>query len=1532
MDKKLIKVVFSVFFLLIFFTRLILIGLANESRMDISKNKVILDEQYVRIEANCIKENNVFHWIVAFEKKNTQNESRIRIAFDKTDPYFNEIREITGEGLSVKEGTQKVLQTIKVDDDDKDLDWYFVDNFSVEEKKGLIKFNSNKECNAEDLPIIVALDESILNEETVESSSKDRMDESTTAKENNESIPENIDDEIVLNESSLTELKEMQSQKVKQMKELSVRDSINVTDYKDSELGPYDSKDSFEYNYLDDSGQIRYPVPTTNDFTNPLSGNDFSTGKYINAKDNPLLDENQNVIDGEYGTGGANWRNYDYTSQDNNAQLDPDGVGFAPTIQLWETEEENGRTFSNSYLDYKGAFIKKWVEPITSHVKNDQEKTTFYNVYVDIIGGTKKTIQPVDIVFVLDKSASMRDNISDSENTKDQVLEDSVINMVSDLFDNPDLDIRIGMVDFKGGSKTGINSDIFDMSSKKEDILDPQKNKVLLTDAQPNNGTPMSYGIRKGYELLYKDNGETEENPNRDPEKILIVVGDGTPTWSYGGFMHSSRFLNSTVPDLSNNSIWDNTDSQVSPFWTTDGENSQLFRNYEQIQGGTFNLNEKYPNEFDLSKRPSDFRSQLTYHFYRFGEIEDVASDEWVGDGSSSNDNLNKINAVNTVAYHHWLKNLYVNNYGVKKPRVYSIGLGLASTSADAMGRNVLKNIADLKNNSNNDDSYYYGANSSTDLSYALKEIAGDFVYTIQDASLYDETGNNVSLYKAGNEAKIEYYHLDNNNKEDGFKYQKPIKWDESIHGPKPEITSKPIINDVGGGKNHAYLFSGISLGEGDMVRITYQVKLDAAAQNGNFYTVNNQAYLINETLYDDIPDDDSVNNKMFIPAPSIRYKHSERNIRVNKVDSSNNPISGVVISLYRSATSDDDDSIVQQIDGQNLVFVEKQITDDDGQANFITTIDLLTTNESLKYWIQETAAPKWYKTLDYLIPFQIKKEIASIDEHLGHYELTDFTGIPDNLNAKRIANRISDNDGKTESSLWPYVYRGVDYNYDLYIVQTLTEGEYQDFEKLYLQLDLVNQTKPIEIEINKTIEGTDNMPLEGAEFELYKGEKQENGSITYDLLVGKGISDQQGLVIFKKDNESVSLELDDTKENKLFYRVVESKSPKGFVELDSSVDYWDVVIDKSNNSVGYKYSKDEEINYFDFDELLTENKEKMKLYFNVENKMIKKNLQVKKINNLGQSITNTEFELRLENDENETVYKAYSGITGINDSKIIYNNDGVGTFFKKKTIEIGNVYNYEDLDFSKNLELVPGKYSIKETNTVAGYSIIDEEFMFEVGIDGSFIFDELIDDSPYSTEISEDGSTLTLTVENSFKPMLLELNKIDSLSKAAIEGAEFNIQKIEENGSIESPVSFEKNTDKTVFYKELFEFGEYKIIETKAPNSYLKLKGYIILDISLCEENEFENGKLIRPKGSIIAELKYYNDNDNILYEDNMIVLEETSEGKFKISFDVENKRIAPLPFTGGMGVYKFILAAILMIIMVGIVGMISKKSSYNN
>lgn len=266
-----------------------------------------------------------------------------------------------------------------------------------------------------------------------------------------------------------------------------------------------------------------------------------------------------------------------------------------------------------------------------------------------MIGSEKQEISPIDIVFVLDKSASMNEGtLEGGGQSKNAALIEAVNEISENLLSDPNMDIRIGMVNFYHNStvinnQEQISSDIFPLTNDINRLTGSENTALNRT---PIGGTPLTLGLKNGYETLYADNG----GENRNPEKILIVVGDGTPTFSYAPIQTRSR-----------TSIWGAWSS-----WSVMGDKiaidrGDLFKNFETFSGNTSNAGFTYPVTY-----ASDFDRPVngTNVQYRYGEVKegDDKATHWVGTGSASNDtngsptSQEKSSAINTVAYHHWLK------------------------------------------------------------------------------------------------------------------------------------------------------------------------------------------------------------------------------------------------------------------------------------------------------------------------------------------------------------------------------------------------------------------------------------------------------------------------------------------------------------------------------------------------------------------------------------------------------------------------------------------------------------------------------------------------------------------------------------------------------------------------------------------------------------------------------------------------------------------------------------------------------------
>lgn len=74
---------------------------------------------------------------------------------------------------------------------------------------------------------------------------------------------------------------------------------------------------------------------TTNDYTKVLGNWTQSNERYQGDKGSPYDGENL-IDDSDYTNGGANWRNYDYATNNGSTAGEEDRNVPAQTVQLWE--------------------------------------------------------------------------------------------------------------------------------------------------------------------------------------------------------------------------------------------------------------------------------------------------------------------------------------------------------------------------------------------------------------------------------------------------------------------------------------------------------------------------------------------------------------------------------------------------------------------------------------------------------------------------------------------------------------------------------------------------------------------------------------------------------------------------------------------------------------------------------------------------------------------------------------------------------------------------------------------------------------------------------------------------------------------------------------------------------------------------------------------------------------------------------------------------------------------------------------------
>ncbi|MFC3419122.1 SpaA isopeptide-forming pilin-related protein [Salinicoccus hispanicus] len=163
-------------------------------------------------------------------------------------------------------------------------------------------------------------------------------------------------------------------------------------------------------------------------------------------------------------------------------------------------------------IKYDEGYLQKCATP------NDAEHS--YSINVSTQGSATTTAQPLDIVLVLDNSSSMDDRYADGT-TRWQRTRAGVVDFVKTMTEDNN-NVRISIVNY--------STEIVSSSSLTNDtarILSslPQKN--------PGGGTFTQRGLIKGEEIL-------SYSPD-DVKKVMVLLTDGAPTYSYKGESVSER-------------------------------------------------------------------------------------------------------------------------------------------------------------------------------------------------------------------------------------------------------------------------------------------------------------------------------------------------------------------------------------------------------------------------------------------------------------------------------------------------------------------------------------------------------------------------------------------------------------------------------------------------------------------------------------------------------------------------------------------------------------------------------------------------------------------------------------------------------------------------------------------------------------------------------------------------------------------------------------------------------------------------------
>lgn len=194
--------------------------------------------------------------------------------------------------------------------------------------------------------------------------------------------------------------------------------------------------------------------------------------------------------------------------------------------------------FNDGYHSYQfgegltDVLMKKTVKPTADPTKFDIE--------LDVIGGTNRTTNKIDVVFVIDKSGSMI-------GTRWTNLKTELAKFSKDLMEasfEPG-NIKMGLVAF-GDNQSGNTytpyakmadfgtpgSQMSTIVGFTEDYTKFDGNNLAtrhpLLSSEPNGGTPLFLGIDGGIELLKN----ASYGARSDARKVLIVLSDGVPTYA----------------------------------------------------------------------------------------------------------------------------------------------------------------------------------------------------------------------------------------------------------------------------------------------------------------------------------------------------------------------------------------------------------------------------------------------------------------------------------------------------------------------------------------------------------------------------------------------------------------------------------------------------------------------------------------------------------------------------------------------------------------------------------------------------------------------------------------------------------------------------------------------------------------------------------------------------------------------------------------------------------------------------------------
>lgn len=132
-----VSLLFGPYFQLVY--HMTTLDVAAEST-ETKEDEVFLDEDYAKIEGKYIEKEETLEWHLAFEKKESANEGRIRLAIDAAAAGIGTVKNVRGTGLSSYDEDGEDLKVETIDGQE----WYVGKVYSKEAETGTLIFETEK--------------------------------------------------------------------------------------------------------------------------------------------------------------------------------------------------------------------------------------------------------------------------------------------------------------------------------------------------------------------------------------------------------------------------------------------------------------------------------------------------------------------------------------------------------------------------------------------------------------------------------------------------------------------------------------------------------------------------------------------------------------------------------------------------------------------------------------------------------------------------------------------------------------------------------------------------------------------------------------------------------------------------------------------------------------------------------------------------------------------------------------------------------------------------------------------------------------------------------------------------------------------------------------------------------------------------------------------------------------------------------------------------------------------------------------------